>query len=57
MIVCKTDTKDIEEIRFVINRSNGETYRKIIPREHFKESVSSKDELTEDLLFDPLELA
>jgi amino-acid N-acetyltransferase len=48
MGVCKTDIKDIEEILFVINKSNSEAYRKVIPQEYFKEPVLSKDELIED---------
>jgi N-acetylglutamate synthase-like GNAT family acetyltransferase len=48
MSVYKADLKNIEEILFVINKSNSEAYRKIIPREYFREPVLSVDELMED---------
>jgi N-acetylglutamate synthase-like GNAT family acetyltransferase len=48
MSVYKTDIKDIEGILSVINKSNSEAYRKIIPREYFKEPVLSMGELTQD---------
>jgi hypothetical protein len=46
--VYKADAKDIEGILVVINRSNSEAYRKIIPRKYFREPVLSKDALMED---------
>jgi N-acetylglutamate synthase-like GNAT family acetyltransferase len=48
MSVYKAGIRDIEGILFVINRSNSEAYRKIIPAEYFREPVLSKDELMED---------
>jgi GNAT superfamily N-acetyltransferase len=48
MSVYETDIKNIEEILFVINKSNSEAYRKIIPREYFREPVLSIEELIED---------
>jgi GNAT superfamily N-acetyltransferase len=48
MGVYKADIKSIEEILFVINKSNGEAYRKIIPREYFREPVLGIDELMID---------
>jgi GNAT superfamily N-acetyltransferase len=48
MSVYKADIKNLEEILFVINKSNSEAYRKIIPREYFRQPVLSIDELTED---------
>jgi N-acetylglutamate synthase-like GNAT family acetyltransferase len=40
--------RDLEAILFVINKSNNEAYRKIIPREYFREPVLSMDELVGD---------
>jgi N-acetylglutamate synthase-like GNAT family acetyltransferase len=48
MSVYRADIKSIEEILLVINKSNSEAYRKIIPREYFREPVLSIDELMED---------
>jgi N-acetylglutamate synthase-like GNAT family acetyltransferase len=48
MSVRRADVKDLEAILFVINKSNSEIYRSIIPREYFKEPVLSIDELIED---------
>jgi len=48
MSVQRADMKDIEVILFVINKSNSEAYRKIIPPEYFKEPVLTLDELLED---------
>jgi len=45
MSICKADIKEIEEILFVINKSNSEAYRKIIPPDYFKEPVFTHDEL------------
>lgn len=48
MSVHRADVKDIEKILFVINKSNSEAYKKIIPPEYFKEPVLTLDELLED---------
>jgi N-acetylglutamate synthase-like GNAT family acetyltransferase len=48
MSIRRADVKDLEAILFVINKSNSEVYRSIIPREYFKEPVLSIDELIED---------
>ena len=48
MSVQRADIKDIESILFVINKSNKEAYRDIIPPEYFKESVLTVDKLLED---------
>jgi len=48
MSVCKAYTKDADAILFVINKSNSEAYRKIIPVEYFKEPVLTLEELLED---------
>jgi len=37
MSIQRADIKDIESILFVINKSNSEAYRGIIPSEHFKD--------------------
>jgi len=47
-VIEKASLDDIEEILFVINTSNREAYRDIIPREHFKEPVVSAEELLQD---------
>ena len=39
---------DVEEILSVINTSNREAYRNIIPEEHFRESILSLEKLLED---------
>jgi N-acetylglutamate synthase-like GNAT family acetyltransferase len=48
MSIHRADIKDLEAILLVINKSNSEAYRKIIPPEYFKEPVLSIDELMED---------
>jgi N-acetylglutamate synthase-like GNAT family acetyltransferase len=48
MSIHRADIKDLEAILFVINKSNSEAYRKIIPPEYFKEPVLSIAELIED---------
>lgn len=40
---------DAAEILLVINTSNREAYKNMIPQEHFKEPVLSLDKLLEDL--------
>ena len=45
MNVRKSDVKNVREVLCVINRSNAEAYRKIIPQEFFKEPVFTYDEL------------
>jgi len=44
----KAELNDIEGILFVINTSNREAYRNVIPEEHFKEPVVSAEELLND---------
>lgn len=48
MSIQRADTKDIEPILFVINKSNREAYRNIIPPKYFKEPVLTLDELLKD---------
>jgi len=48
MGVSRADVKDIEAILFVINRSNSEAYRKIVPSEYFKEPVLTLEELIKE---------
>jgi N-acetylglutamate synthase-like GNAT family acetyltransferase len=45
MSTRQANIKDLEAILFVINKSNSEAYRKIIPPEYFKEPVFTYDEL------------
>jgi N-acetylglutamate synthase-like GNAT family acetyltransferase len=47
MSIYRAHVKDIEVILFVINKSNSEAYRKIIPREYFKEPVFTHEELSQ----------
>lgn len=47
MSVYRADMKHIEGILFVINKSNSEAYRKIIPPEYFKEPVFTPEELSQ----------
>jgi len=44
----RADIKDIQAILFVINKSNGEAYRKIIQPEYFKEPVLTPDKLLKE---------
>lgn len=46
--VSRAKAKDVERILFVINRSNSEAYRRIIPPEHFREPVLTLGRLLED---------
>jgi N-acetylglutamate synthase-like GNAT family acetyltransferase len=48
MSIRRAGIRDLEAILFVINKSNSEAYRKIIPREYFREPVLGIDELVED---------
>jgi N-acetylglutamate synthase-like GNAT family acetyltransferase len=45
--VRKADLKDIKEVLAVINISNAEAYKKIIPQKYFKEPVFTYDEFLE----------
>ena len=45
MSVRKADAKDALEVLSVINRSNAEAYRKIIPPEYFKEPVLTYEDI------------
>jgi len=47
MRVYRADAKDIGAVLFVINKSNREAYRKIIPSEYFKEPVFTREELSQ----------
>jgi len=49
MSVQRADPKDVESILFVINKSNGEAYRDVIPPEHFRDPVLTLDGLLEVL--------
>lgn len=44
-IIRRASTRDLEEVLRVINRSNAEAYRSIIPEEHFREPVLTMAEL------------
>jgi len=48
MSIFRAGTKDIQAILFVINRSNSEAYRKIIPPKYFKEPVLTLEELLKE---------
>jgi N-acetylglutamate synthase-like GNAT family acetyltransferase len=48
-MIEKACLDDAAEILSVINMSNREAYKNIIPQEHFKEPVLSLDKLLEDL--------
>ena len=45
MNIRKADIKDASDVLFVINRSNAESYRKVIPTEYFKEPVFDFDDI------------
>lgn len=47
MSVYRAHVKDIGVALFVINKSNSEAYRKIIPPEYFKEPVFTRKELSQ----------
>jgi len=42
MSVYRADTKDIDVTLSIVNKSNSEAYRKIIPQEYFKEPVFTR---------------
>ncbi|MFX1513837.1 MAG: GNAT family N-acetyltransferase [Promethearchaeota archaeon] len=48
MSIHRADFKDIKTIQSVINKSNSEAYREIMPPEYFKEPVLTLDELQKD---------
>ena len=48
-MIEKACLNDAEEILSVINTSNREAYRNIIPKEHFREPVLSLEDLLENL--------
>lgn len=48
MSIRRADFNDLETILFVINKSNGEAYRKIIPKEYFKEPVLTAEGLLKE---------
>jgi len=48
MRIYRAGTKDIKAILFVINRSNSEAYRKILPPKYFKEPVLTPEELLKE---------
>jgi len=48
MSVYRAGTKDIKAILSVINRSNSEAYRRIIPPKYFKEPVLTPEELLKE---------
>ena len=48
MSVYRAGTKDIKAILFVINRSNSEAYRKIIPSKYFKEPFLTPEGLLKE---------
>lgn len=49
MGVCQADIKDVDRVLFVINKSNSEAYRRIIPPEYFTEPVITLNELLKEL--------
>lgn len=48
MSVHRADFNDLEAILFVINKSNSQSYGKIIPKEYFKEPVLTRQELLKE---------
>ena len=48
MSIHQANIEDVEEILFVINKSNSEAYKKIIPPEYFREPVLTLDELLKE---------
>jgi N-acetylglutamate synthase-like GNAT family acetyltransferase len=48
MDVHRASTKDVNAVLFVINKSNSEAYRKIIPPKYFKEPVLKPKELLKE---------
>ena len=47
MSIYKAKTKDLNAILFVINESNREKYKTIIPPDYFKEPVLTTEEISE----------
>ena len=47
-MIKRASLQDAEQILHVINRSNSEAYRGIIPKEHFREPVLSMEDLRKD---------
>lgn len=47
-MIEKACPDDAEEILFVINASNREAYKNIIPKEYFRDPVLSREKLLED---------
>ena len=47
-MIARACSDDAEEILSVINTSNRESYKKIMPKEHFREPVLSLEKLLED---------
>jgi GNAT superfamily N-acetyltransferase len=45
--IRRLDVRDVMEALYVINKSNAEAYRKIIPPEYFKEPVFTYEEFLE----------
>lgn len=52
MRIYKANAEDLNAILFVINESNREKYKAIIPPEYFKEPVLTKEEISK--LFDKM---
>ena len=48
VMIEKASISHLKQILDVINKSNKEAYKKIIPKEHFKDPVLSLDRLLED---------
>lgn len=48
-MIQKASANDVEEILSVINTSNYKAYKKIIPKEYFKEQILTLKELLEEL--------
>jgi GNAT superfamily N-acetyltransferase len=49
VVIEEASSKDAEEMLVVINASNRQAYRSIIPRPHFRDPVLSLRELVQDL--------
>jgi N-acetylglutamate synthase-like GNAT family acetyltransferase len=48
MSIRRAKADDVQAVLFVINKSNSEAYKKIIPPKYFKEPVLTPDELLEE---------
>ncbi|RLE92371.1 MAG: hypothetical protein DRN04_10510 [Thermoprotei archaeon] len=48
-MIQKADAKDVNEIVSVINESNYQAYRSIIPPEHFKHPVVTHNQILRDM--------